>query len=109
MRGTLPMPPEPRSDAVLRLSAETWHGRHFRATLTAKPSPQPAVAGRRYAPAAPAVFFSIAFGYAIVSLAVALGWFVLDVAPSATNRQPSSLARAKRSQARRTRQPLPSS
>jgi len=87
MRGALPIPAGLRGDSGLRLSAETWEGDRFSAILRDTRAHQPAVEDPSYAPAAPMVFYSIVFGYAIVSVLLAIAWFVLDIAPSSDQRR----------------------
>jgi len=87
MRGALPIPAGLRGDSGLRLSTETWEGDRFSAILRDTRPHQPAVEDPGYAPSAPMVFYSIVFGYAIVSLLLAIVWFVLDIAPSSDQRR----------------------
>jgi len=86
MRGALAVPGELRGDTPLRLSAETWRGERFHATLRdAQPYRTPEET-RRYTPAAPAVFFFMVFGYAVLCLLIAAVWFLVDVVPHAARR-----------------------
>ena len=86
MRGALEIPEAARGDTRLRLSAETWNGKRFQATIRDTRPHRVPEKTHRYAPAAPAVFFSIAYGYAAVALLIGVIWFVLDVTPSAVRR-----------------------
>jgi len=85
MRAALPARAEARDDAVLELEAETWNGKAFEATLRDTAAVEARGGGRRYEPAAPAVFFTVVFAYAVLSLAIAGAWFVLDVRRAAKN------------------------
>ena len=86
MRGALSIPAELQGNTRLRLSAETWDGKRFEATVRdSRPytiSEQP----RRYDPAAPGVFYTVVYGYAVIALLVAILWWFLDTAPPVVRR-----------------------
>jgi len=87
MRGALPIPADVRGDTELRLIAESWRDERFHAMLRDTHPHQPVAEAPRYAPAAPAAFFSLVFGYGVTALLIGLVWFVVDAKPHPPTRR----------------------
>jgi len=79
MRGALPMPADVRGNTLLQLSVETWREQRVQATLRDTQPHRMPEQERRYEPAAPGVFFSIVFGYAVIALLIGMIWLVVDL------------------------------
>jgi len=86
MRGAIPITAELRDNVRLILVTETWSGERFHATFRDTRPHKIHNEERYYWPAAPGAFFAIIFGYAIISLFVAVAWSVLDIVPPADRR-----------------------
>jgi len=78
------------ASGTLRLTVEGWGEERFEASLSDAAVAPASGTVRRYRPAAPGVFYAILFGYAVVSLFAAAGWFALDRVPAASRARRAS-------------------